>query len=418
MYVMPVYVYEGIDTGGRTIRGRVEEGSLSGAGAELRRRGLMITSLTETGGPDVDGSIPEPPDLNLILTKLSRVKKSDVFFLLRQLASLIKAGVSIVLSLSILEKQTPSRRMKYILSSVRREVEAGNPLSDAMGQFPAVFPPMVTNIIKTGEVSGLLDVAIERIAIYWEEKLALRQQIITSVIYPVIVLLVSTGIVFFIISYVIPTISGFLETMGGELPWTTQLLLFIGNNVSSRLFEIVSGMVILVSAVAGALLLPAGRYFIHRHMLRLPLLGAVFQYSNIVFFAKTLSMLINSGVSIVEGLKSTRDSIGNTAVKKIIDVMIERVLAGENLSSPILKEGGIFPPMVGTMVKVGEETGGIDSSLSMVADIYAKLLESRIKRMVNLIEPVLLIVIGGIVAFIAVSLVGAILSSYGTVPGG
>lgn len=415
---VPEYAYEGINAGGKRIRGKVSGASISEAGVGLRRRGLMLTSLREVEeDPGQAAAAPAALNLSSLLTRLSRVKSYDVVLLLRQLAALIKAGVPIVLSLSILENQSTNRRMKKILASVRQEVEAGNPLSEAMQQFPRVFPPTVTYIIKTGETSGLLDTAIEQVTGYWEERMALKQQIVTSMIYPVIVLLVSIGVVGFIIGYVIPQMMSFLAEMGGDLPWTTQFLVDIGENVSTRLPQIGIGLGAAVLAGVLIYLWPAGRYFIDRHIIKVPVIGVIFQYSSIVFFARTLAMLIGSGIPIVEALRATRDSISNRAVKKVIDEMEESVLAGENLSDPLLKGVKMFSPMVGNMVKVGEETGGVDSSLALVAEIYAKLLESRIKKMISLIEPALLVLLGGIVGFIAVALVGAILASYGSAAG-
>ena len=412
---MPQYSYEAIDPQGKTVRGSVAGAGLSETGATLRGQGFIITSLKEQASLEEETKdLPAPSiSINDLLIRISRVKQSDVVLLLRQLAALITAGVSIMVSLSILENQSSNRRLKFILASLRQDVEAGNSLSDAMKQFPKTFPPMVTNVLKTGETSGLLDISMDRVATYWEEKLVLRQQLITSMMYPVIILLVAMGVMLFILSYVLPNMVPFLETMGGELPATTRFLIFLSDSVSANLGRIGMALGLLVAIVVATYHLPAGRYFIDRYKMRMPVLGPLFQYSMIVFFSKTLSMLINSGVSIIEALKATRETIGNLAVKNVIDRMVERVMYGENLSDPLLEPGSMFPPMVGNMVKVGEETGGIDSSLLMVADIYGKLLETSIKRMITMIEPFLLVVLGGMVGFIAVSLIGAILASYG-----
>lgn len=411
---MPQYSYQVIGRDGKTARGTLAAGSLSEAASELRRQGLAITKLKEKD-LQAAAEAPSVPSINLndLLIKLSRVKQSDVVILLWQMAALITSGVSIVAALSVLEKQSRNRRMKFILSSIRRDVEAGKSLSDAMQQFPKTFPLMVTSILKTGETSGLLDTAMERIATYWEEKLALLRKVITSSVYPAIVLLISMGVVIFMVSYVIPNMVPFLEMMGGDLPWNTRVLVYIADNVSANLARLGMGLGGLVVIMAGAYYLPAGRTFIDRYKMHIPVLGSIFQYTIIVHFAKTFSLLISSGVSIVEALKATRETIGNTAVKKVIDRMIDRVLHGENLSDPLLRAGNFFPPMVGNMVKVGEETGGVDSSLMMVAEIYAKLLHSKIEKMISLIEPALLVVLGGLVGFIASALIGGILASYG-----
>ncbi|MCL6447050.1 MAG: type II secretion system F family protein [Armatimonadetes bacterium] len=411
---MPQYSYEVIGRDGKAARGTLGAGSLSEAASVLRRQGLTITSLKEKDRPSAAEALPVPSiNLNDFLVKISRVKQSDVVILLWQMAALIKAGVSIVASLSVLEKQSRNRRLKFVLSSIRRDVEAGKSLSDAMRQFPGTFPLMVTSILKTGETSGLLDTAMESVAAYWEEKLALWRKVVASSVYPAIVLLVSVGVVIFMVSYVIPNMVPFLEMMGGDLPWNTRVLVYIADNVSANLARLGAGLGGLAAVVAGAYCLPAGRGLIDRYKMRLPGLGPVFQSALIVHFAKTFSLLISSGVPVVEALQATRETISNVAIKKVIDRLADSVLHGESLSDPLLRAENFFPPLVGNMVKVGEETGGVDSSLTMVADIYAKLLQSKIEKMISLIEPALLVVLGGLVGFIASALISGILASYG-----
>lgn len=416
---MPQYRYQAVGRDGKTARGTLAAAGLSEAAAALRGQGLAITSLKEQEQQAAAGAAPASSfDLNSLLIRIIRVKQSDVVVLLWQMAALIASGVTIVNSLSVLEEQSRNRRLKYILSSVRRDVEAGQSLTDAMLRFPKTFPPMVTSVLKTGEATGLLDTAMERVAAYWEEKLALLRRIITSSAYPAVVLLVSLGVAYYLVSHVVPSIAPLLAMMGGEMPWATEILVYIADNLSANLTKLGIGLGVLVAVMAGVYHLPAGRYFIDRHKTRLPLLGAIFQYTIVVHFAKTLALLINSGVSILEALKATRETVGNRAVRRVIDRMIDRVLHGESLSEPLLRAGNYFPPLVGNMVKVGEETGRVDSSLTMVAGIYAKLLEERINKMISLMEPLLLVVLGGMVAFIAAALVSGILASYGGLAAG
>ncbi len=416
---MPQYSYQVVGGDGKTARGTLAAASLSEAAAALRRQGLAITSLKERELPAAAEPAPASSiDLKSLLIRISRVKQSDVVVLLWQMAALIASGVTITNSLSVLEAQCRNRRLKFILSSVRRDVEAGQSLTDAMERFPKTFPPMVTSVLKTGEATGLLDTTMERVAAYWEEKLALLGRIITSSVYPAIVLLVSLGVAYYMVSHVIPSIAPLLAMMGGEMPWATEVLVYIADNLSANLTKLGIGLAALAVVMAGVYHLPAGRYFIDRHKTRLPLLGSIFQYAIVVHFARTFSLLINSGVSVLEALKATRETIGNKAVKRVIDRMIDRVLHGESLSEPLLRAGNYFPPMIGNMVKVGEETGQVDASLTMVAGIYAKLLEERINKMISLMEPLLLLVLGGMVGFIAAALVSGILASYGGMAAG
>jgi type IV pilus assembly protein PilC len=408
---MPEFRYEAIDQSGRKRRGTLPGKNLSEAATSLKVQGLLITGLNEYAPDTVHlRSSSRTP----VSRRLLRVKQSETILMLKQLAALLRSGVTMVNAFSILETQSRNKRLKQVLAAVRRDVETGNLLSDAMINFPKTFPLMVTNIVRTGEASGLLDDALERIALYWEEKLALRQQILTSMIYPSIVLLVAIAVVVFILSYVLPNMLPFLETMGGELPWSTQFLINVSEMLLTHWDMILLSFAAFFLVLAVAYAIPAGRMIIDRLKMRIPVIGQILQYSLIVFFAKTLAILIGSGVFIEQALKATRETMGNRAARKILERMAMRVTYGETLSAPLLESGSLFPPMVGNMIKVGEETGSIDSSLYMVADIYSKLLESKIKKMIAMIEPALLVFLGGIVAFIAASLVSAILSSYNT----
>ncbi|AEG58753.1 type II secretion system F family protein [Desulforamulus ruminis] len=411
---MPQYVYEAMDPAGKAARGTITGNSLSEAGGELRRKGFIITNLREQEAEKVREEKARSFSLNLddILAKVTRVKQDEVILFLNQLAAMITAGVSIVNALSILEKQSTNKRFKKILSAVRQDVEAGNSLSEAMVQFPKIFPQMITSLLRTGETSGLLDKAMVQVAHYMEERQVLKRQITSSAIYPAIVLLASLGVLYFMVSFVIPNMAPFLEMMGGDLPWNTKLLIYISDNISANLDKV--GMVVggLVAVVLMAYKIPQTRLLIDRYKIKIPLVGSIFQYGLIVSFAKTFSILISSGVSIVEALKCTRDTISNKALVGDLDKIIEKVLYGENISDPLLASRSFFPPMVGNMVKVGEETGFVDTSLLTVSGIYEKMLQLKIQRMTSLIEPILLIVMGGMVGFIAAALIGGIISSY------
>lgn len=233
---MPQYVYEAMGPNGKTAKGTISGSSLSEAGGELRKKGLIITRIQEQeAGQAVGEKAQHSFDLSDLLAIITRVKQGDVILFLNQLAAMISAGVSVVNSLSILENQATNRKLKRVIASVRQDVEAGNSLSDAMERFPKIFPKMVTGLLRTGETSGLLDTAMVQVATYMEERQALKRQIISSAIYPAITLLASLGVVIFMVSYVMPNMVPFLEMMGGDLPWTTQFLIDLSNNVTSNL---------------------------------------------------------------------------------------------------------------------------------------------------------------------------------------
>ncbi|AKL96350.1 type II secretory pathway, component PulF [Clostridium aceticum] len=409
---MPSYNYEAIDYKGKTVKGLVSGASSTEAASNLRKNGLIITKIFEENLHIMDKPTAESLNFDNLLIKISIVKAADVVLFLIQLGALINAGVSIISSLSILEKQTSNKKFKHALLEIRKDVELGNPLSEAMSKFPRIFPLMVTNVLKTGETSGLIEVAINRITSYWDEKLTLRNQIITSLSYPAIILIVAIGAITYMLGKVIPEIAAFLDTMGGELPWITQLLITISDKVSSNLINIGVGLGIFIVTLVSAHFIAFTRLKIDKYKIYLPILGGVFHYSDIVFFAKTLAMLIGSGIPVIAALKATRDTMSNRAVKLIIDGMVESISYGDSISDPMFKAGKFFPLMMANMIKVGEETGGLDSCFEMVGDIYSRLLDMKIKRMIGVIEPIMLIFLGGFVAFIAAAMIMAIISAY------
>ncbi|MGO0122395.1 type II secretion system F family protein [Desulfothermobacter acidiphilus] len=409
---MPQFRYQALDPGGRRVRGEVAAADTSQAASQLRGQGLLVTELREIG-PSAAPQLGAAREQGELLARLSLVRQGEVVLCLKQLAALVRAGVSLTLSLTILERQTKNRKLRYVLRRVREEVEGGTPLSEAMAQH-RIFPSLATSLLRTGEASGLLDVSLERATRYWEEKLSLQRRVISGIIYPTIVFVAAIGAAIFLIAYVIPRLIPFLQEMGGDLPWNTMLLIRVGEVVPPNLPKIGLALLVFLVLILVSLRVPFLRYYLDRYKIYLPVLGEVFQYALVVHFAKTLALLLQSGVSMIESLRTTRETINNLALKRLLLQVEEAVLAGESLSTPLLQAGAFFPPMVGNMVRVGEETGGVDGALEMLAGVYQELLETKIERTLAMIEPMLIVAMGGMVAFVAAALIGAILASYGS----
>ncbi|RKQ88628.1 type II secretion system F family protein [Brockia lithotrophica] len=407
---MPQFRYRALDAGGRAIRGEVTAADPSQAASLLRRQGLLVTELRE----ETDAR-PRPQEEGG-LSGWVPVRQGDVLLTLKQLASLLRAGVSLSVSLSVLERQTRNARLRRILREVREAVEGGTPLSEALARH-RVFPKLVSSLVQTGETSGLLDVSLERATRYWEERMALRRRILSGVLYPAIVFVAAIGEAVFLIAYVIPKILPLLQELGGELPWNTLLLIRIGEVVPPNLPKIGLAALALVGFGVLSFRVPSLRYYAERVLFSLPVLGEILRYSLIVQFATTMALLLQSGVSMLESLRATRETIGNTVLRGLLSEMEAAVLEGKGLSETLQwpQAGALFPPMVGSMVQVGEETGGIDGALEMLAGVYGELLETKIARALSLLEPMLLVVMGGMVAFVASALIGAVLASYGAI---
>ncbi|MCL0080742.1 type II secretion system F family protein [Peptococcaceae bacterium] len=422
---MPQYKYQAIDDlSGKIIKDTVSAEDISGAAVLLRERGLGIISIDnnpvkeDPPAVEKDASAPVNQDipeftLDDILFYFSRVKKADITLFLKQMASLIAGGLSVVESLSVLEQQTTSRGLKKLIGAIRNDLEAGWPLSAALEKFPKNFPRFVTSIIKTGETSGLLDETMNEVVGYMEASAALRRQVLTAFFYPSIVLVVTIGVVFFMAGFVIPQIMPFIQMQGGQVPWNTQLLMDISGYVQENLGNIALGMLVSVILLAVLYKMPFTGALIDRYKMVLPVFGSIFQCGIVVHFSKTLHLLLSSGLPITEALRATAETISNRAVRQTLTAMSEAVLRGLNLSETMKKAGILFPPLVVTAVKVGEETGNIDRSLQTVTEMYGDLLQRKIKTMTAMIEPVLIIFLGGIIGFVVWGMIAGIMAGYG-----
>ncbi|MCL0028285.1 type II secretion system F family protein [Peptococcaceae bacterium] len=415
---MPQYKYQAIDDlSGKIIKDTVSAEDISGAAVLLRERGLRIISIDNNPVKEDLPAVKEnasAPEFTLddILLYFSRVKKTDITLFLKQMASLIAGGVSVVESLSVLEQQTTNRGLKKLIGAIRNDVEAGWPLSAALEKFPKKFPRLVTSVIKTGEASGLLDEAMNQVVGYMEASAALRRQVLTAFLYPSIVLVVTIGVVFFMVGFVIPKIMPFIQMQGGQVPWNTQLLLDINSYVQENLGNIALGILVSVILLAVLYKIPFTGALIDRYKMVLPVFGSIFQCGMLVHFSKTLHLLLSSGLPVIEAVRATAETISNRAMRQTLTAMSEAVLGGLSLSETMKKAGILFPPLVVTVIKVGEETGNIDRSLQMVNEMYSDSLQRKIKTMTAMIEPVLIIFLGGVVGFVVWGMIAGIMAGY------
>jgi len=399
---MPLYTCKWLTSDGTENTEVFEAASLDAAAEQLRARRVMVLSISEV--------VPERPGGGR-MAAFGYVGSGDIVVLFRQLAVLIKAGVTVVGALQVLEEQCAKRRLRSILGTVRMDVETGRSFADALRRYPGVFSSVVVGMIEAGEVGGILDVVLERIATMLEKRAAFRSRLFTSLTYPAILFIAGGGALVFLATKVIPNLEPFIRARTGKLEWNTELLFNGSRWLSTHL-----GHLLVVSlALAGVILIfsrsNVGRLQVDRLRLSLPVIGSIFLYSSMVQFSRNLASLVSSGVPLLLALRTVRGTIGNEAVARVVDEMHDRVIEGHSLSEP-LRKSRLFPPMVAGMVAVGEETGGIDHSLELVSDIFEQLLDTRIKRVNVMIEPLMTIVAVVIVGFVGWSLLGGILSTY------
>ena len=407
---MPLYEYTTIDAAGNQLTETIEAPDQRTAAADLRAKRRLVISLKEADmAADGEAGAYE---LN-ILDHLSRVSLPDVAVFFRQLSSLLSSGVTLVNALFVLEEQEKKTRLRKMIGRMRLDIQGGSSFLKALERYPKIFDTRVCGMVDAGEASGTLNVMLDRVATHLEEDAEFRGQLITGAIYPCIVIVVVVGVVAFLVGFVIPKITPLLKLKSQKLPWNTQLIIDVSNwfIVYWRHFfaVLLTGGVFVWFAYRS---MDGLRYWVDRLKTKLPIIGPVFYYSVVVQFSRNLSTLIGSGVSVLESLRIVQGIIGNSAAKQVVNTMETHILRGENLSAPIKAANFIFPPMVASMVAVGEETGSVENSLGIAADIHEKILKTYLQRMTAMIEPILIIVLGGLVGFVAFALISGILTMY------
>jgi type IV pilus assembly protein PilC len=358
----------------------------------LRAKNMMIVEIKPPkAGLNADVKIPflsdRPPGL----------KQVAIFS--KQLATLINAGVPLVQSLNILQKQLENKAFQAIMKTIRTDVESGTPFSEAIAKHPKVFNRLYINLVRAGETSGTLDSVLERIAAFQEKDLALRGKIKSAMTYPVIVLVFAIGITYFLLTTIVPQFANILVQLNAPLPFITRMLMAVSEFLQNSTLIIVAAIVVIVFAYRAYYATPKGRRIIDDIKLRLPVFGNLIQKSAISSFARTFGLLISSGVNIIESLDITKGTANNAIVEETIENAKNVVMVGEQMSSS-LATSRIFPPMVVSMVSIGEETGALDSMLDKVGDFYDREVDEAVDGLTAAIEPIMIVFLGAIVGTI------------------
>ncbi len=388
---MPIYHYRARDRQGRSIAATIEAADLRTAARVLREKGYYITEIKEPGkGLQAEVSLS-------FLERGPGLK--DVAIFSRQLATMMAAGLPIVQALAILEKQTENKKFKAILKGVRTDVEGGMALSDALVKHP-VFGRLYVNLVRAGEASGTLDAILDRLATFLEKDLELRGKIKSAMTYPVIVFVFAILVTYFLLTGIVPQFAQILTDLGSELPLLTRFLIAVSDFLRSSTLYLVLGVVALYLAYRYVYRTERGRRIIDRIKLRMPVFGVLNKKSALARFARTLGLLLSSGVNIVEAVDITKGTAGNAVVEDILEETKNTIQVGEPLNSTLLRYPEIFPPMVASMVAIGEETGALDAMLQKVADFYEREVDETVESLTAAIEPIMIIFLGAIVGMI------------------
>src|SRR5437660_3168060 len=390
---MSVYVFKAMDLAGVKASGELEADSKQAVSDQLKQRGLIVLDIAD-----------KHSSREIELPFLKTLKASELAIFSRQLATMITSGMSILRSLYVLEEQTEGKFLKETIVAVRKDVEAGLALSDAMARHPKVFSPLFVAMTQAGEAGGVLEDALMRVADQLEKDASLRRQIRSAMIYPTLVIVFAVGVMLALVAFLVPVFEGVFKQFGGSLPAITQ--------VSVRMSHAVTGywwlMILLTAAAVIAFLKwkksARGRPQWDRLRLKVPLkIGMIVQLVAVARWSRTLSSLTRAGVPLLLALEITGKTGGNVVVERAMDGVIASVKRGGTIAAP-LAQTPIFPAMVTHMVGVGEETGALDSMLDRVAEFYEEQVEASVKALTSILEPVMIIVIGGIVGFIVISM--------------
>ncbi|HLW48946.1 MAG TPA: type II secretion system F family protein [bacterium] len=391
---MPVYAYRGRDTGGRLIEGSLEAESERAVIAQLRTRGYLPTMLKEQVAP---------PSVAEQMGRMVRVPRRDLVLFTRELATMISAGLPLLSGLEIAARQTDSPRLRTVLNSVRDGIEAGGNLSGELAKFPAVFSDLYVNLIQAGEAAGALDRVLVYIADYLERDLELVQRVKTTAVYPLIVLGTAVAVAFFAVFFVLPRLLFFMRGLPVALPWPTKVLLAFTGATQHYWYALLAAPVLFAAGLAAIRRSPEGRAGVDRTVLRLPLLGRLALKISLARFARMFAMIARSGVPLVQGMEIVARSAGNTVITAACEGAAARVREGQPVAAA-LGSFEVFPPMLWRMVAVGEQTGGLEDVLDKAADYYERDVDNTMRQLAALIEPAMVIFVGGVVAFVAIAI--------------
>ena len=398
---MPVYAYKGLSQDGRAVNGIIDADNPKGARLKLRRSGIFPTDLTEEQRRKSEAAAA---DSGINLSQyFERIKPQDLALLTRQLSTLIGAGLPLVDCLSALIEQVESSRIKRTLSQIREQVTEGTSLADALKGHPRIFTDLYVNMVRAGEASGALDLVLLRLADYTENYAALRDKVRSALTYPTLMAIVGSSILFFLLSYVVPKVTKIFAENQASLPLMTTILLAISGFMQQYWWLIAGGIIMAVISVRVSTRTPAGRLRFDRYVLAMPYTGKLLKKVALARFARTLSTLLTSGIPLLQSLDIVKNVVNNTVLSTAIEDARASIREGQSIAPP-LKKSGLFPSMLIHMIAVGEKSGELEQMLTKAADAYDNEVSSSVSAITSIMEPMMILIGGGVVLFIVLAI--------------
>lgn len=394
---MPVYSYKGVDVAGRESKGLIDAESPKAARAKLRKSGVFPTDLNVGG----DEKISLSGEMNL-KARFERVKVEELSIMTRQLSTLIAAGIPVVDALNALTDQSENLKLKTAIIAIRERVTGGSSLADAMAEHSSIFSDLYINMVRAGETSGAMDLVLDRLADFTESQAALKSKVSSAMVYPLILLCVCILVLVIIFTSVIPKITTLFAASKMTLPLLTRILIAISDFLRAFWWLMAGALVIGLIFLRRFQKTPQGRIFFDRNALRLPIFGRLFRMVAVSRFARTLATLLKGGVPLLKAIDIVSAVVNNRIFSEVISQTRTFVSEGQSLAEP-LKRSQIFPPMVTHMIAIGEKTGELENMLERVADAYDQQVNTMVGTLTALLEPLLILFMGGVVLIIVLS---------------
>lgn len=417
---MPKFHFVALDARGQESTGTLDAASSNEVVAQLRQSGLFPTSVVEDGkgalpkqskskaakpAKVAGAASPATGKKEIVLFKKTTVKSKVLMIFTRQLATLIDAGLPLLRGLNVLAKQEKDPTLKSTINALADAVQGGSTFSEGLAQHPKIFNKLYINMVKAGELGGVLELVLNRLAEFQEKAQKIKNKVVSAMFYPIIVLFIAIVIMGFLLVFIVPKFEQiFHDMLGGKpLPGITQFVMNASNLVKNHLLLIFAFIAALVVGYKLFARTPSGRAFIDKFTLRMPLFGDLIRKSSISRFTRTLGTLVTSGVPILQALNITKETAGNTVIAEAIIKVHDSVKEGESIVHP-LEASGVFPPMVISMIDVGEETGQLPEMLLKIAEVYDDEVDNAVSGLTSLLEPIMIVFLALVVGTIVIAL--------------
>ncbi len=395
---MAVYEYRGLDPAGRDLKGIIDADSPRLARAKLRRSGIFPTEIL------IDRHMKKSGVEGVSIGALvSRISIQEISIMTRQMATLVGAGLPIVEALTALIDQTENVRLKKVITQVRESVNEGSSLADAMRRFPKVFSELYANMINAGESSGALDIVLKRLADFMENQVMLRNKVLAALTYPIILVLVGIAILSFLLVFVVPKVVRIFDDLQQALPIPTVILIAVTDFLGDYwwvILVVVGGSILALRQYAAT---EKGHQNYNRMILRIPIVGKLLRIIVTTRFARTLAILLNSGIPLLQSMDIAKAVVNNVVISDAIESAEEAIREGESIAEP-LRRSKVLPSMVTHMIAVGEKTGELEQMLFKISEAYDNEVETTMSRMTSLLGPIVILVLGGVVLFIVLAI--------------